>query len=311
MRTPRYILRTTAAANLASLLVILAPTSLRAQTPPEQAGTSYCILGTICADEQPVTAPAKRDKLKTPPPLLGAYKENYFDLAVKNFGPSSLSPWVFKLGVKTPLLNIKNGSNGVYLGYRMTGYWDINAESAPFRDINHNPSIFWQHQFKEAPPGLDSFEAGFEHISNGQDNTSTGPGNTGINRSRSIAVAAFVEPRFQFLDDDIVYQPRFWVPRGTSENSHIRTEWGLLWHTLTYRNRLEMAVKGNPFDQGQASVKIHYGLTSLLHGFTADTYDAGPKVSLTLFNGYGDGLLQYQQRRTWVRLGLSFSLYKN
>ena len=33
------------------------------------------------------------------------------------------------------------------------------------------------------------------------------------------------------------------------------------------------------------------------------------RASLTVFNGYGDGLLEYDKRRTWLRLGVSFSGY--
>jgi phospholipase A1 len=253
------------------------------ELPPDQA-SSYCVLGTICL------APA-------------AYKENYFDLAAKNFGSNSISTWQFKIGLKTPLFTVhKESRTGIYLGYRMSAYWDIQADSAPFRDINHNPSLFWLNESTLSSGLLTGYEVGIEHISNGADNTSTGPMGTGTNRSRSVDVAVFAEPKISLLGKKLIYQPKFWIPYGTHENTAIRHEWGLLWNTLTYSDLLEISTKGNPFDKGLASVKFHLGLSK---------DSPGLKASLTLFSGFGDGLLEYQQRKTWLRLGLTFSLYKN
>ncbi|MDO8934113.1 MAG: phospholipase A [Rhodocyclaceae bacterium] len=231
-----------------------------------------------------------------------AYKENYFDLAAKNFGENSISAWQFKIGLKTPLFIHKQAHSGLYLGYRMSAYWDIQADSAPFRDINHNPSLFWLSNSPKIGGLLAGYEVGIEHISNGADNTSTGPLGTGTNRSRSVDIAVFAEPKIALLGKKLIYHPKIWIPHGTRENPAIRHEWGLLWNTLTYSDVMEISTKGNPFDKGLASVKFHVGLSK---------DSPGLKGSLTLFNGFGDGLLEYQQRRTWLRLGLSFSLYSN
>ena len=90
-----------------------------------QSNDHMCLFGRVCSTstgDQPKRLPSTSEA-----PALSAYKENYFDLVVKNLGPQSVSPWVFKLGIKTPLYVGRDFHNGLYLGYRMTGYWDINA----------------------------------------------------------------------------------------------------------------------------------------------------------------------------------------
>ncbi len=245
----------------------------------------------------------------TPTPPISAYKDNFIDLGLKSWGAQRPADWVFRMGVKSPLWVAPGSGNGLYFTYRMTGFWDIHADSAPFRDINHNPALVWLHQVQGPPDALPlwrGFEAGVEHISNGQDNTSTGPNGTGNMRSRSIDYAVFVEPKFQWAwpGGTWRYQPRLWIPAGTNENPGIRSEWGLLWNTLSWGDLAELSTKGNPFNKGQAAVKLYLDPDEWLgHGRSQ------VRLSLTAFNGHGDGLLEYDERRTWVRMGLSFSAY--
>ncbi len=242
-------------------------------------------------------------------PSISAYKDNFFDLGLKSWGENRPAGWMFRMGVKSPLWVSPVSGNGLYFTYRMTGYWDIQAESAPFRDINHNPALLWLHLAPSASAEnafYRGFEAGLEHISNGQDNTSTGPGDTGNMRSRSIDYAGFFEPRFQWqwLGREWRYQPRLWLPVGTSENPGIRGEWGLLWNSLNVADHVEVSVKGNPFNKGQAAIKLFLDPDEW-----AGNGRSTVRPSITVFNGYGDGLLEYDKRRTWVRVGVSFSAF--
>lgn len=317
--TPRQASRALSAAVLAITLPGSAWSQAQtaADAPAAINVEAMCLLGAYCfggAPAEPPSTPvpaATPAQANTPVQPISAYKENYFDLALKNLGGQHPAPWVFKLGIKAPLLVGKDSANGLYFGYRMTGYWDIDAESAPFRDINHNPSLFWLHDSKDEQRLIRGWEYGIEHISNGQDNSSTGPNGTGTNRSRSIGVAAFAEPKLQWAEWGLTWQPRWWVPRSTGENHAIRNEWGLLWNNLNYRDVVELSTKGNPFHKGQAALKFHYSLANLIQGTSQAQDTSAIRLSLTVFNGYGDGLLEYQQRRTWLRVGLSFSTYKN
>jgi outer membrane phospholipase A len=245
-----------------------------------------------------------------PMPTLSAYKDSYFDLGMHSWGRNRPSLWMFRFGVKTPLWTSRM-NNGVFLGYRMTAYWDIDTQSAPFRDINHTPSLFWLQRWrpqKSPLPWLSGYEAGVEHISNGVDNASPGPNGTGTQRSRSVDYAFFAEPRLSWSlgGTSLTYQPRLWVPIGTSENPDIRKHWGLLWNTVTVGDLLEFSTRGNPLGQGQAGVRVHVDPNWLF-----GTQSLSFKVSLGLFHGRGDGLLQYTSQRTWARLGLTFNPYAN
>jgi phospholipase A1 len=56
---------------------------------------------------------------------------------------------------------------GLYFGYTQVMFWDLYEDSAPFRELNYNPEVFWRHDFS----GLNNFiQLGFyEHKSNGRD----------------------------------------------------------------------------------------------------------------------------------------------
>jgi outer membrane phospholipase A len=286
------------------------------------ATAAMCVQGAWAQDPPPETAEdqdalicvlsscAPNADKNQPVPALSAYKDSYFDLGMHSWGRNRPSLWMFRFGLKTPLWTSKN-RNGVFLGYRMTAYWDIDTQSAPFRDINHTPSVFWLQRWssQKAPVSwLSGFEAGVEHISNGVDNASTGPNGTGVQRSRSIDYAFFAEPRLSWSvgGTSVVYQPRLWIPIGTSENPDIRKHWGLLWNTVSMGEMVELSTRGNPFGQGQVGLRLHADPNWLL-----GTKSLPFKLSLGVFHGRGDGLLQYTSQRTWARLGLSFSPYAN
>jgi outer membrane phospholipase A len=242
-------------------------------------------------------------------PAISAYKDNFFDPITKRWGSDRPVPVMFRFGLKAPIWVTGKG-NGVFVTYRMTGLWDIDSPSAPFRDINHNPALTWVQVTNDIKAIADSwtgFEAGIEHISNGQDNTSTGPNGTGTMRSRSIDAALFFEPKFQWsvpVVGLLRYQPRLWVPVGTDENPGIRHEWGMLWNTLSVGDHAELSTKGNPFSKGQTSLKVFLDVDEL-RGKGRSVV----RLGLTVFNGYGDGLLDYDKRHTWVRLGAAFRAY--
>lgn len=260
------------------------------------------------------------------------YKDNFFSLATLKRDSSNVPYWHFKLGLKAPLLTYRPSekeqtNRGIYFFYRMTGFWDIKADSGPFRDINHNPGLFWEQKLDEPMKFLDladklsiympRYEVGIEHISNGVDNESVGPGNTGVNRSRAIRSAVFFEPELT-LSDNLTLYPRVWIPEGTSENSEIRDYWGYLWTTWSYKEilglslNLELSTRGEPWDEGSVDVRLYWGFDKIFgrESLTSSS-EWHPSLFINYFDGRGDGLLDYMERRSWIRVGISFTPYAN
>lgn len=57
---------------------------------------------------------------------------------------------------------------GLFLGYTQIARWDMYDRSSPFREINHNPEIFWE--MENVNQWLDLVRiAPYSHISNGRD----------------------------------------------------------------------------------------------------------------------------------------------
>ena len=54
--------------------------------------------------------------------------------------------------------------NGLFFAYTLKALWSINSASAPFRDYNHNPEVFYETQ-SEGPVSFGRI--GYEHESNG------------------------------------------------------------------------------------------------------------------------------------------------
>jgi phospholipase A1 len=68
---------------------------------------------------------------------------------------------------------------GIYLGYTQTMFWGLFEDSGPFKEINFKPELFFRFESgynflgDAVVPGLDYFQAGWEHRSNGKDGTAS------------------------------------------------------------------------------------------------------------------------------------------
>lgn len=63
----------------------------------------------------------------------------------------------------------------LYFGYTQTALWDLESDSAPFRDSSYRPSLFYRNDQIWTSPGRDvrfGLAGGLEHESNGRDGLS-------------------------------------------------------------------------------------------------------------------------------------------
>lgn len=247
------------------------------------------------------------DENAPPPEIISAYKDNFLYYGQK--GDEEDVSSMFRLGLKgelTPVFGEKTRT--VYFYYRMTGYWDTKAESGPFRDINHNPGLFVRiseegQYFRTLANKVNAryIDAGVEHVSNGLDDSSTGPGGIGQNRSRSVHHAWFIESTFSWFDEYLIVEPKFWFPKDLEENNaDLEDYWGNVWTTTSIGDCYEISTKGDPFYKGNVELKWH---------FYRLPWNSDVSFTFHGFSGYGDGLLDYDVENTWVRFGITFSQY--
>lgn len=189
---------------------------------------------------------------------------------------------------------------GFYFAYTQNSYWDLSAQSKPFRDTSYRPSVFFQWQrtndSSQHLTWLDAARLGLEHESNGRSGTD----------SRSINTA-FVQPVWRWKLADaraFSFEPRFQAYLEKGENPDIQKYRGHVdWRArlgredgLIFTGNLRTGTAG----RGSVQLDASYPLRDELFG------RIGGYLHLQYFNGYGEDILGYNQKRNaQIRLGFS------
>lgn len=192
--------------------------------------------------------------------------------------------------------------DNLYFGYTQTAIWNLSAESVPFRDISFQPQLFYYVQdtgWKSPLFTRMGMEAGFGHESNGRSGDD----------SRSINIA-FVRPTWDFGDlngNHLTLSPKFYYYLSKSGNEDI----------ADYRGYVDFLVKYGSPDGWQLATTLRKG-TKHWYG-SVDTQFTYPLAKLLgsawggylwigYFNGYGEDLLDYNNRQHWMaRIGYSIA----
>lgn len=191
---------------------------------------------------------------------------------------------------------------GFYFAYTQLSLWDLSADSFPFEDTNFLPELFYQFSDVNLPILREASHAdlqvGIQHESNGRDGDD----------SRSLNIA-YLEPALYFeLDNgyELSLTPRVWTYFGDlSGNQDIVDFRGNASLTATYGRRegfqLEAYFRGNPgTGNGAMQFDLTYPLTQVTNNALSFYLHA------QFFRGFGESLLDFDQRDTRFRIGLGF-----
>ena len=187
----------------------------------------------------------------------------------------------------------------LHFGYTQTATWDLDVNSKPFHDTSYRPTLFWQKRLDNSENMPRYLRAGFEHESNGRE---------GAN-SRSVNLA-YVQPAWRADFDDgnsLIFAPRFYGYLDKVENADIARYRGYADWLLRYGDESEWVVSGrvrvgtagHSSTQFDLSVPFRKPLFARTGGF----------IHLQLFNGYGETLLDYNQRHP-AQLRVGFSIVR-
>ncbi|MGF7149521.1 outer membrane phospholipase A [Sphingomonas zeicaulis] len=188
--------------------------------------------------------------------------------------------------------------DGLYFAYTQRMFWDLGADSLPFRNIDYQPEIFYL-----SPPVAGrnvatlSAQIGARHESNGR---------AGL-ASRSVNTV-YVAPMAAFSlggDRRLTVAPRVWLYAGSlSDNPDIRR----------YRGNSSLFVEIGDADGVRLSTTSRLNFGSGKGAVTADIsyplrriVGGGPDFYLfgQTFFGYGENLLDYDKRTTRIRVGVA------
>ncbi len=258
------------------------------------------------SEEAPAVAAAPAQELPPGPvqpapfALLSPYDPIYFIV-----GPRGGWNAKFQLSFKYRLIRPDGplalrypGVENFYFSYTQFSLWDLSSPSSPFRDTSYIPRLFyfkdnlWRSRSGQTMLGL---ESGLGHQSNGKDDP----------QSRSMNIA-YVKPILRLGNPNAyhwVISPMIWDFLGPTEGTDLPKYWGYFDLNVKYEKtdawQLSTDVRvGSETDHRTLQVNLSYPMTRLLLG-SFDGY-----VMLQYFNGYGESLLDYDNRRkSQVRLG--------
>lgn len=185
-------------------------------------------------------------------------------------------------------------------GYTQRSLWDIDSSSSPFYDTSYMPSLFFESL---APAPQDDgwftwlgWQGGYQHESNGRDSAD----------SRSLDTL-FVRPGVALGDLDgwhLIASPRLRTYLGgLSDNPRLKdyrgyVEWSLTLGKNDGPSLTYTGWAGKDFDHFTTQLDLTIPLRMKI-------VDFGTYLILQYYSGYGESLLDYDQRSETVRVGIS------
>lgn len=191
--------------------------------------------------------------------------------------------------------------DNLYFGYTQFSLWDLGKESAPFRDTNYRPSLFYYRPDTGIHAGALtrlSFAGGIEHESNGRDGDA----------SRAINTV-FVRPTFHFGDltgYHWKFEPKLYAYLTRTGNTDIAHYRGFGDFRVSYGapNGWELATtlrKGTRKGYGSVDAQLSYPMSRVFGGTAGYLF-------VQYFTGYGESLLDYNHKLgSQLRVGYSLS----
>jgi phospholipase A1 len=194
-----------------------------------------------------------------------------------------------------------DSSDSIWFGYTQQSYWQLfnRRISRPFRTTDHEPEVVYVYPTDYTLPGgwrLRYSGVGLVHQSNGQ----------ALPLSRSwnrVYLMAGMENGSRFR-----VQARVWkrMADGSDDNPGIsdyigRGELTAAWN-VNRQNVVSATLRSSLSSSNRGSVRLEW-LRAL--GSDSQGEPAGLRLHTQLFTGYGDSLIDYNNRRTVFSIGLS------
>lgn len=202
----------------------------------------------------------------------------------------------FQISFKVPLIDdFLVDDSQLWFGYTQLALWQMyNSDvSAPFRETNYEPEIFWKIPTEQSLLGvnLESVSIGFAHQSNGRGES--------LSRSWNRIYADFIlaHNRWAFS-----VKPWYRVPESESkdDNPDIEAYLGYAdftaaykWDDYTLSTMLRNNLRSND-NHTSVNMSLSFPLPGRLNGY------------IEYVNGYGESLIDYNYRNQ--RIGIGFIL---
>ncbi|EDM43770.1 outer membrane phospholipase A [unidentified eubacterium SCB49] len=254
----------------------------------------FVIFGGTIANAQSISREQLRDSIKDLP-YFSIHKDNYFITGVPTNTAINSTTANVKYQVSFKQI-ITRGTLPydmyLFLTYTQKSFWNVYAESFPFRDINFNPSVaIGKPVFNKNDKLKGIASLALEHESNGRDSI--------FSRSWNRLTATYKTKVFRKTSANF----KVWLPFGYTEGNPDLLEYvGLAEINLSHelkRDRLYLNLmlrKGLNFEgKGVVRSRIYF------NPFKKNI--SNQFIMLEWYLGQAEGLLNYQNSSSMIRLG--------
>lgn len=224
-------------------------------------------------------------------PAFGVYKDTYFTTGIplNQSINGHTADAMFQLSIRQRLTRSRLPFNSfLYFTYTQKTFWDIYADSSPFRDNNYNPGIGIGRYIIHDNRLKGTAFAQIEHESNGESEK----------ESRSWNMLSFTGRYFYNLQ--LVFEAKVWIPIVDGENNPDLLDYrGLGYFSVDYITKDQkwwLSADLNP-RKGFGNVN-----TTLTAAFKVSR-KSSQYVFARLYDGVGDSLLDYKRYEMNIRLG--------
>ena len=257
-----------------------------------------CLLGSLCAEAQILVTgggdPLDADSVKrdfSNQPYFGLYKDNYFI-----FGPPvGPKPTRENTNIKFQISIAQHLTRStlpwgtyLYLFYTQKCFWNVLENSMPMTDLNFNPGVGITKPFFVKNRYIGKITLLIEHESNGRDSIQSRSWNR-------VALAANV-----MITKNLMVHGKIWAPIVDGMNNKDIVDYcGFCqfgFQVLSDNRRFSGGVTVVPRKHFSfnTTVDLSYRIFKKDNQF----------LFLQFFNGYGEGLLEYNKFHSQLRIGL-------
>jgi phospholipase A1/A2 len=207
----------------------------------------------------------------------------------------------------------KTGIRGmdIWIAYTQLSFWQLynSAFSAPFRDTNYEPELLLNLRLQHNIPHLmgtklQFVNAGFNHQSNGRSEPLSRSWNR-IVANISLEKTLDAQKKDSF---NILLKTWLRLPENDEDDDNPDLSeyvgYGELWGTLYWRNqRFALMLRNNLRSKNKGAVQVDWSFPLPLIGNKVSAY-------FQYFNGYGEGLLDYNSSSNRISAGFMLTDWK-
>ncbi len=226
-------------------------------------------------------------------PYFGLYKDNYFI-----FGPPigervtrKNTNVKFQISVAQRLTkSVLPWNSYLYLFYTQKCFWNVLEKSFPMTDLNFNPGIGITKPLFVKDRFIGKFSLIIEHESNGRDSIWSRSWNR-------ISLAANI-----LIDPTIMIHGKFWIPFIDGENNRdLLNYYGIYQYGISFMS-LNKRFEASLILTKRRGWKLNFN-TALELSYKIREQD-NQYLFLQYYNGYGEGLLDYNEFKSQLRVGI-------